>query len=86
MQTSLGQVIWVTGLSGAGKTTLAKEIVQQYWKSNISPIYLDGDDLRQIFNKGQRDTKNHRREERADLAFKYSRLCKLLSDHLALNQ
>ena len=24
-----GQVIWITGLSGAGKTTLAKELIQR---------------------------------------------------------
>lgn len=39
-------VVWITGLSGAGKTTLAREIILQ--DSTRSWIHLDGDSLRQI--------------------------------------
>ena len=42
-------VIWITGLSGAGKTTLAKEIIKQLANENKEPILLDGDQLREIF-------------------------------------
>lgn len=39
-------VIWLTGLSGAGKTTIAKALNQQFKKVNIEPILLDGDEIR----------------------------------------
>lgn len=42
-------VIWIIGLSGAGKTTLANEVVRLA-RQRISHVALvDGDDLRQIW-------------------------------------
>ena len=41
-------VIWITGLSGAGKTTLAKEIVNQLATENKEPILLDGSMVQEI--------------------------------------
>lgn len=41
-ENSAGRVIWITGLSGAGKTTLAKALQKEMPGS----ILLDGDDLR----------------------------------------
>ena len=38
-----GQVIWITGLSGAGKTTLANELIKSLKKLGLQPILLDGD-------------------------------------------
>ncbi len=38
-------VIWITGLSGAGKTTIATELVQKI-KTKKPVIFLDGDELR----------------------------------------
>jgi adenylylsulfate kinase len=40
-------VIWITGKSGAGKTTLAKELC-----SKMKAINLDGDDMRASLTKG----------------------------------
>ncbi len=42
-----GNVYWFTGLSGAGKTTLAKELLNSF---SLKPILLDADDLRQGVN------------------------------------
>lgn len=39
-------VIWLTGLSGAGKTTIAKELIALFCKNNVSPVLLDGDEIR----------------------------------------
>ena len=33
-----GQVIWITGLSGAGKTTLAEELNVRLQSKGLSPI------------------------------------------------
>jgi adenylylsulfate kinase len=71
-----GYVIWITGLSGAGKTTLANSIYQKILKKNIKSILLDGDQLRQIFHTEQK----YDRESRLKLAYAYNRLCKTLSD------
>ncbi len=40
-----GQVIWITGLSGAGKTTVAAVLDQCLRERGLIPILLDGDIL-----------------------------------------
>lgn len=42
----LGLVIWLTGLSGAGKTTIATELERQLFHSGRHTYLLDGDNLR----------------------------------------
>jgi len=42
-----GQVIWITSLSGAGKTTLANELITSLKKRDLRPVLLDGDILRE---------------------------------------
>lgn len=39
-------VIWLTGLSGAGKTTIANTLKKKFENNYISPVLLDGDDIR----------------------------------------
>jgi bifunctional enzyme CysN/CysC len=41
-----GAVIWLTGLSGAGKSTIARAIEQQLFDSGHHTMLLDGDQLR----------------------------------------
>ena len=74
-------VIWITGLSGAGKTTLAKELVSQLATENKEPILLDGDQLREIFfDSSNQAISAHDRSSRLALALKYSGLARLLSE------
>lgn len=42
-------VIWITGLSAAGKTTLSKEIERQYRKTLPNLVLLDGDAIRLLY-------------------------------------
>ncbi len=42
-------VIWFTGLSGAGKTTLAEKLVSYLRNSGVKCELLDGDTVRNIF-------------------------------------
>ncbi len=42
------KVIWLTGQPGAGKTTLAKEMVRRF--NNDKVINIDGDDLRDVLD------------------------------------
>ena len=75
-----GRVLWVTGLSGAGKTTLARELCLCLQRLDIKTLFLDGDDLRKVFFSHQNDIKDYDFHERLSLSFKYSKLCKLLAD------
>lgn len=77
--TDVGRVIWITGLSGAGKTTLAKETVRRLKSGGHAAVLLDGDELREIFGAVAASSANHGREGRLALAFQYAHLCRLLA-------
>jgi cytidine diphosphoramidate kinase len=68
-------VIWITGLSASGKTTLAKSITKSLKDKGMSVVMLDGDVLRECLDV----QKQNSREERKKLAFTYSRLAQMLS-------
>lgn len=40
-------VIWITGLSGAGKSSIARAVVAQLKDQQVSAVLLDGDRVRQ---------------------------------------
>lgn len=71
-----GGLIWITGYSGAGKTTVARLVNEKLKAQNKPVIFLDGDELRSIFG----EKFGHSLEDRRGLAFVYSRLCKKISD------
>ena len=50
-------VIWITGISGTGKTTLARYLLK-ILKKNF--IYLDGDEFRGLFNNDIKYSKRER--------------------------
>ncbi|GAB4208301.1 MAG: adenylyl-sulfate kinase [Bacteroidia bacterium] len=60
------KVIWLFGLSGAGKSTIAQSIQRELNQQNIAHLLLDGDELRSSVNKDlgfsdQERTENIRR-------------------------
>jgi adenylylsulfate kinase len=81
-----GRVIWITGLSGAGKTTLANELAQRLRSAGQAVIVLDGDDLRRVWGEQPTDNAGYGRDERIALGIRYARLAKLLSsqDHMVI--
>lgn len=44
-----GRVIWLTGLSGSGKSTIARRVVEALQARGVPVEYLDGDTIRDIF-------------------------------------
>jgi cytidine diphosphoramidate kinase len=65
---------WVTGLPGAGKTTLARELDQRLRQRGESVVLLDGDELRTALGGSH----GYDYETRRELAMTYARLCRLL--------
>jgi adenylylsulfate kinase len=46
-----GATIWLTGLSGSGKSTIAVELEKQLWDRGVHAFVLDGDNVRHGLNK-----------------------------------
>ena len=57
-----GLAVWLTGLSGAGKSTISVELEQQLFAKNIHTYTLDGDILRTGLNKDLSFTEEARKE------------------------
>ena len=73
-------VVWITGLSGAGKSTTAKKLAHKT-KEMIGPtILLDGDEIREILGKSAKNESSTTRDERLKLALQYARLSRLISE------
>jgi adenylylsulfate kinase len=70
----LGRVYWITGLAGAGKTTIGKELYKEIKKTNPATVLLDGDIMREVFGADL----GYTIEERKKCAMRYSRICKML--------
>jgi bifunctional enzyme CysN/CysC len=68
-------LIWVTGYSASGKTTLSRKLESELKKLHYKTIYLDGDDLRSILGNQWKFDKS----SRIELAYIYFRLCSHLS-------
>jgi len=72
---NVGVVVWVTGLSASGKTTVSKHLVSLL--TDYQPtILLDGDELRGALSV----VGNYSREQLVELAKNYFKLAKLLSN------
>ena len=57
LNSSKGILFWITGLSGSGKTSLAKKIKKDISKRYGPTIVISGDNLRKIFYKFTQNAK-----------------------------
>jgi len=74
-----GTVIWITGLSGAGKSSLAIEVAGQLRVKGEHVVLLDGDDLRAVFGSVAGNVRNYGLEGRFSLAMQYAHLCRVIA-------
>lgn len=74
-----GRVLWITGLSGAGKSSLAHEMVARLRTAGEEVVLLDGDELRDAFGAVAENAQNHGRGGRLALAMRYAHLCHLIA-------
>ena len=73
---NLSKLVWITGLSGSGKTTISKLLQKKLKINKINALLLDGDEIREAMNY----TQNYSWEDRKKIAFNYAKLAKLFSD------
>lgn len=72
----MGCVYWITGLSGAGKTSIGSAFYKKLKMKLPNTVFLDGDVLREVFGNDL----GYTREERIKCARRYSKLCKMLQE------
>ena len=69
-------VIWLTGLSGSGKSTIANELEAELFRRGIKTHILDGDNVRMGLNKGL----GFSNEDRKENIRRVTEVSKLFSD------
>ena len=70
-----GILFWITGLSGAGKTTLGNKIKKDINKIYGPTIMISGDDIRKIFK-----LKGYEYKDRLEILSKYSQFAKYITN------
>ena len=76
---SMGQkpcTIWMSGLSGSGKSTIANCLEYSLWNQGYHTIILDGDNTRMGLNKNL----GFSEEDRVENIRRVSEVCKILND------
>ena len=69
-------VVWIIGLSGAGKTTLAEKVVEKISSCKTNVVLIDGDMIRDVFGNDL----GHTLEDRRQNADRICRLCRFLDN------
>jgi adenylylsulfate kinase len=54
-------VIWLTGLSGSGKSTIAAELITNFEKQHVPYVLLDGDQIRKVIKETGYDYHSRRK-------------------------
>ena len=75
MKKSKGILFWITGLSGSGKTQIARKINLTISKKYGPTICISGDEIRKILN-----LKGYDKYQRLEIGKKYIYLAKLITD------
>lgn len=70
-----GHLYWITGLSGAGKTTISTLLYQYLKEKKDNVVFLDGDKTREVYQNT-----DYSDEGREKITHINQRLCKMLTD------
>jgi adenylylsulfate kinase-like enzyme len=76
IHSSTGRVLWITGLSGAGKSTVGRLVATRLREAGVAALVLDGDEVRQAVADPHI---GHDRESRLTNAMRICRLAQLVS-------
>jgi len=68
-------LIWITGLSGSGKSTIGKALYSKLKVDMPNLVFLDGDDFREILGNDL----GHSPNDRLNNAKRISKMCKFLN-------
>lgn len=68
-------LLWITGLAGSGKTTIAKKVFGKIQKKYVNSVFLDGDHFRSIMQ----DELGFNLKDRKKNAWRIARLCSFLT-------
>jgi adenylylsulfate kinase-like enzyme len=71
-----GRLVWITGLSGAGKTTVARRLFDALKTDCPNTAMMDGDDFRAVFDNDL----GYGVEDRIKNAWRIVKMCKYLCD------
>lgn len=69
-------IIWLIGLSSAGKTTVGRALYEELKEERNDVLFLDGDHVREVWG----DELGHTPEARCENGWRFCRLGKLLDD------
>lgn len=72
----MSAVYWITGLSGAGKTTIGRLFYEKMKDQYLNTVFLDGDTMRNVFGNDL----GYSRDDRIKCAMRYARLCAMLQE------
>ena len=67
-------LVWITGLSGSGKTTIGRSLYNKLLLKLNNLVFLDGDDFRNIFDNDL----GHSSSDRFKNAMRISKMCGFL--------
>jgi|FLOH01.1.fsa_nt_gi adenylylsulfate kinase-like enzyme/ubiquinone/menaquinone biosynthesis C-methylase UbiE len=71
-----GMLIWITGLSGCGKTTIGVELQKIMLEKNHSVVLIDGDLIREVTSEDL----GYAIEDRLTDAYRKAKLCRFLTE------
>lgn len=71
----MGNVYWLTGLSGAGKSTVGKTLCKILKERGVQALLLDGDELIKVLGN---NVEAYTIDSRKKRAFQYAKLCRML--------
>lgn len=71
-----GRVIWITGLSGSGKSSIARELLRKFRLSGQTAVLLDGDEVRETIADPH---VKHDPESRLTNGLRISRLAQMIA-------